>query len=48
MLLINVIDHISDFFLLFCLVSSGEMRIFPGLEVFHVLSAPLYTASNAF
>ena len=37
-------SHIR-FFLLFCLVSSGEMRIFPGLEVFHVLSAPLYSCT---
>ena len=44
MLLINVIDHISDFFFALCLVFSEEMRIFPGLEVFHVLSAPFYTA----
>ena len=40
-------SHIR-FFFAFCLVFSEEMRIFPGLEVFHVLPAPLYTASNAF
>ena len=47
MLLIYVIDHISDFSLRFCLWFVRKW-VFPGLELFHVLHAPLHIASIMF